>query len=46
MLEWGRNHGATQAYVQVETKNHRAINLYNKLGFIEAYQYFYRLKPE
>ncbi|MEM8863891.1 MAG: GNAT family N-acetyltransferase [Chloroflexota bacterium] len=46
MLQWGQDNGATQAYVQVETKNLRAINLYNKLGFVEAYQYFYRTKPE
>jgi N-acetylglutamate synthase len=44
MLQWGKHNGATQAYVQVETKNHQAINLYNKLGFVEAYQYFYRFK--
>jgi N-acetylglutamate synthase len=31
MLQWGQHNGATQAYVQVETKNHQAINLYNKL---------------
>ena len=46
MLHWGRDRGATQAYIQVETKNHRAINLYNKLGFAEVYQYFYRIKSE
>lgn len=46
MLQWGKDNGATQAYVQVETKNLNGINLYNKLGFVESYQYFYRLKPE
>ncbi|MGD1918793.1 MAG: GNAT family N-acetyltransferase [Pleurocapsa sp.] len=46
MLKWGKNNGATQAYVQVEAKNINGINLYNKLGFSEVYQYFYRLKPE
>lgn len=45
MLHWGKNNGATQAYVQVETKNQNAITLYNKLGFAQVYQYFYRLKP-
>ncbi|BAZ43648.1 GCN5-related N-acetyltransferase [Chondrocystis sp. NIES-4102] len=45
MLHWGKNNGATQAYLQVETENQAAINLYNKLGFTEVYQYFYRLKP-
>jgi N-acetylglutamate synthase len=45
MLNWGKSNGATQAYLQVETENQAGINLYNKLGFSEAYQYFYRLKP-
>ena len=45
MLDWGRNNGATTAYLQVETANQAGINLYNKLGFTESYQYFYRLKP-
>ena len=45
MLQWGQACGAKKAYVQVETKNQRGINLYNKLGFTEVYQYFYRLKP-
>lgn len=45
MLNWGKSNGATQAYLQVETENQAGINLYNKLGFTEAYQYFYRLKP-
>ena len=44
LLHWGKNNGATRTYIQVETKNQSAINLYNKLGFTEAYQYFYRLK--
>ena len=45
MLDWGKHHGATKAYVQVEMQNQSAINLYRKLGFIEVYQYFYRLQP-
>ena len=44
MLDWGKNNGATTAYLQVETANQAGINLYNKLGFREIYQYFYRLK--
>lgn len=46
MLDWGKHNGATQAYVQVKTTNKPAINLYRKLGFVESYQYFYRLKEE
>ena len=45
MLDWGKANGATTAYLQVETENQAGINLYNKLGFAEIYQYFYRLKP-
>ena len=45
LLDWGKHNGATQAYIQVETENQAGINLYNKLGFSEVYQYFYRIKP-
>ena len=45
LLDWGKNHGATRAYAQVELNNQPAINLYNKLGFREVYQYFYRIQP-
>lgn len=44
LLDWGKSNGATQAYLQVETNNQGAIDLYNKLGFTEVYQYFYRIK--
>lgn len=44
MADWGKSNGATQVYLQVETANQAGINLYNKLGFTEIYQYFYRLK--
>ena len=44
MLNWGESNNAKQAYLQVETENQAGINLYNKLGFTEVYQYFYRLK--
>jgi N-acetylglutamate synthase len=45
ITDWGRSKGATKVYLQVETTNQPGINLYNKLGFTEAYQYFYRIKP-
>ena len=44
MADWGRSNSATQVYLQVETANQAGINLYDKLGFTEIYQYFYRLK--
>jgi len=46
MTDWGYSQGATKVYLQVETANQAGINLYNKLGFTEIYQYFYRLKHE
>lgn len=44
LTDWGRSQGATKVYLQVETANQPGIKLYNKLGFTEAYQYFYRIK--
>jgi N-acetylglutamate synthase len=45
LIDWGRNQGATKVYLQVETANQPGMKLYNKLGFTEAYQYFYHIKP-
>ena len=44
LLNWGKHHGAQIAYLQVMTNNRPAIHLYQKLGFREAYQYWYRVK--
>ena len=46
MLDWGKHNGATQVYVQVETNNKSALNLFRNLGFRESYQYFFRLKED
>lgn len=43
ILGWGIKQGATQAYLQVEMSNHPALNLYQKFGFDEVYQYWYRV---
>lgn len=45
ILNWGKSRGAVQAYLQVQLDNQAAFNLYQKLGFQELYQYFYRIKP-
>ncbi len=44
LLMWGKNNGAEVAYLQVLTDNKAANKLYNKVGFKEAYRYWYRIK--
>jgi len=44
MLDWGKQHGAQSAYLQVVETNRAAQQLYAKLGFQERYQYWYRLQ--
>jgi GNAT superfamily N-acetyltransferase len=44
ILYWAKQHGAQKAYLQVMLNNTPALRLYEKLGFKEAYQYWYRLK--
>ncbi len=45
LLDWGVQHGATRAYLQVVPSNQPAMRLYQKLGFEEVYQYWYRVAP-
>ncbi len=44
LLDWGKTSSATRAYLQVVQTNLPALNLYETLGFREAYQYWYRTK--
>jgi len=44
LMQWGKSKGATTAYLQVMTDNEIALHLYKKLGFLEKYKYWYRVK--
>jgi len=46
LLDWGSQHGATRAYLQVEPGNSPALGLYRRFGFEEVYRYWYRVAPE
>ncbi|MDW6026368.1 GNAT family N-acetyltransferase [Mesorhizobium sp. BAC0120] len=41
-LKWARQHGAGQAWLQVEADNGAALALYRSIGFVEIYRYHYR----
>jgi ribosomal protein S18 acetylase RimI-like enzyme len=45
LLHHGKANGATTAYLQAMTTNDPALSLYEGMGFREAYQYWYRVKP-
>ncbi|MNO18889.1 Acetyltransferase (GNAT) family protein [compost metagenome] len=44
LLHWARNQGAAHSFLQVVQANSGASALYDKLGFKEIYQYWYRVK--
>lgn len=44
ILAWGKQNNAKKAYLQVMLDNIPALYLYSKIGFIERYQYWYRVK--
>jgi ribosomal protein S18 acetylase RimI-like enzyme len=46
MLAEAVREGATTAYLQVEADNLGARRIYSRLGFVGAYNYHYRVRPE
>lgn len=44
LLQWGKAQGARSSFLQVVQANLGASALYDKLGFKEIYQYWYRVK--
>jgi ribosomal protein S18 acetylase RimI-like enzyme len=44
LLHWAKAKGAEKAYLQVVVENAPALRLYEKLGFQELYQQWYRVK--
>jgi len=45
LLRWAWEHGAAHAYLQVSADNDRAISVYRRFGFADAYTYHYRGTP-
>jgi len=45
LLAWGASRGARHTYLQVIEANHPARALYERLGFVELYRYWYRVAP-
>lgn len=44
LMQWGKANRAHSAYLQVMKNNPPALQLYARLGFQEAYAYWYRVK--
>jgi N-acetylglutamate synthase len=46
LLAWAKSRGARRGYLQVMLNHLPALALYAKLGYREAYRYWYRVKPQ
>ncbi|MHA2045141.1 MAG: GNAT family N-acetyltransferase, partial [Candidatus Thorarchaeota archaeon] len=43
LAQWGEDHGAEKAFLQVEEDNREALALYETMGFETMYTYWYRI---
>ncbi|MHA2115884.1 MAG: GNAT family N-acetyltransferase, partial [Candidatus Thorarchaeota archaeon] len=43
LAQWGEDHGAEKAFLQVEETNTPALDLYKSMGFDTLYTYWYRI---
>jgi GNAT superfamily N-acetyltransferase len=43
LAQWGEDHGAERAFLQVEDTNTPALTLYESMGFETMYTYWYRI---
>lgn len=46
LMAWSKEQGAREVYLQVVASNVPAVQLYDTLGFVEHYRYWYRRKQE
>mgnify|MGYP001765916459 CR=1 FL=1 len=46
ILAWGKQNQAHTGYLQVMLNNQPALHLYAKVGFVEQYRYWYRVKAK
>jgi ribosomal protein S18 acetylase RimI-like enzyme len=46
LLNWGKTQGAAHSYLEVMIDNPFALRLYEKLGYREIYQYWFRVKSQ
>jgi GNAT superfamily N-acetyltransferase len=45
LLDWGRQRGASSAFLQVDEDNLPAIAVYRRFGFVARYPYWLRIAP-
>jgi len=44
LLQWGKSRGAAEGYLMVVKDNSAANRLYDKIGYVPQYEYWYRVK--